>query len=398
MQLYFLIPLLALLSALTPLAVDMYLPAMPSIASDFNVSIELIQTTLSTYLLGFAIGQLFYGPLADSYGRRVVLLSGLAIYFIASVGIVYGDSIEQFRWLRLLQAIGGGAASVVVSSLLRDLFSGSMFSKMMSYVVLSMTLAPLVAPMLGAQLINWFSWHSIFVTLAVLTMLCFIITCVGIKETLPKEKRVPFNLKQVFTNYGVILRNKKALGLMLCGAFNVSGMFAFLTASPFVYIEYFNLNEQVYGYLFACNILGMMLVTWLNAKVVMRFGYQQILRAGVIVSLIVSVIFLLVNFNLSFGLVGLVVTTVAYISLISLIGSNVMTGILAEFSHISGTAAALGATVRFGLGAISGLVVSALHDGTPLPMIIVISACGILSFLSYFLLSNKNKEVIVSWS
>ena len=389
MKIYFLIPFLALLSALTPLAVDMYLPAMPSIASDFNVSIEIIQTTLSTYLLGFAIGQLFYGPLADSYGRKPVLICGLITYLIASIGIVYGDSIEQFKWLRLLQAIGGGAASVVVSSLLRDLFSGSLFSKMMSYVVLSMTLAPLVAPLIGAQLLVWFSWHSIFVLLAIITVLCIVVSAIGIKETLPKERRVAFNLPQVFRNYWLILRNRKVLGLMLCGAFNVSGMFAFLTASPFVYIDYFGIDAQSYGYLFACNILGMMVVTWMNAKIVMRYGYQQILRAGIIISAVISVLFWVINANLTFGLVGLVISTVAYISLISLIGSNVMTGVLAEFPHIAGTASALSATIRFGFGAISGLVISILHDGTPLPMIMVISGCGILSFLSYFILTDR---------
>jgi len=393
MKTYFLIPFLALLSALTPLAVDMYLPAMPNIAGDFNVSIEIIQTTLSTYLLGFAIGQLFYGPLADSYGRKPVLICGLITYLIASLGIVYAGSIEQFKWLRLLQAIGGGAASVVVSSLLRDLFSGSLFSKMMSYVVLSMTLAPLVAPLIGAQLLVWFSWHSIFVALVVLTGLCLVVSYLGIKETLPKERRVTFNLPQVFSNYWLILKNRKVLGLMLCGGFNVSGMFAFLTASPFVYIDYFGIDAQNYGYLFACNILGMMVVTWINAKIVMRFGYQQILRAGVIISAIISVLFWLMNFNLTFGLVGLVISTVAYISLISLIGSNVMTGVLAEFPHISGTASALSATIRFGFGAISGLVISVFHDGTPLPMIAVISSCGILSFLSYFILTDRvNKD------
>lgn len=389
MKTYFLIPFLALLSALTPLAVDMYLPAMPSIAADFNVSIEIIQTTLSTYLLGFAIGQLFYGPLADSFGRKPVLICGLVIYLIASVGIVYADSIEQFKWLRLLQAVGGGAASVVVSSLLRDLFSGSMFSKMMSYVVLSMTLAPLVAPLIGAQLLQWFSWHSIFVALSIVTLLCLLISYLGIKETLPKERRVAFNLSQVFSNYWLVLRNRRVLGLMLCGAFNVSGMFAFLTASPFVYIDYFGIDAQYYGYLFACNILGMMAVTWLNAKVVMRFGYQKILRTGVIITAIISVIFWLLNANLIFGLVGLVASTVAYVSLISLIGSNVTTGVLAEFPHISGTASALAATIRFGFGAIAGLVVSIMHDGTPQPMIIVISSCGILSFMSYFILTDR---------
>ena len=164
---------------------------------------------------------------------------------------------------------------------------------------------------------------------------------------------------------------------------------AYPTASPFVYIDYFGIDAQYYGYLFACNILGMMAVTWLNAKIVMRFGYQQILRAGIIITAVVSVLFWLLNANLMFGLVGLVVSTVAYISLISLIGSNVMTGVLAEFPHISGTASALAATVRFGFGAISGLVVSILHDGTPLPMVMVISGCGILSFLSYFILTDR---------
>lgn len=390
MKLYFLIPFLALLSALTPLAVDMYLPAMPSIAADFSVPTSVIQTTLSTYLLGFAIGQLFYGPLADSYGRKRVLISGLVVYGLASLGIVYGESIDQFRWLRLAQAIGGGAASVVVSSLLRDLFKGSMFSKMMSYVVLSMTLAPLVAPMIGAQLIRWFSWQSIFMLLAILTVLCLVITVVGIKETLPVENRVPFNLKAIFSNYRLILKNRKAVGLMCCGGLNVSGMFAFLTASPFVYIEYFGVSEQEYGYLFACNIVGMMAVTWLNARVVMRFGYQNILRIGMMLCLIISILFAIINVNLLFGLPGLVISTVAYVSLNSLIGSNVMTGLLSEFPNIAGTASALGSTIRFGFGAFAGLVVSALDDGTPLPMVATISVCGVLAFLSYFLLSHRS--------
>lgn len=203
----FLLIMLGALAGLTPLSVDMYLPAIPSIAADLGARVEAVQLTISTFLIGFAIGQMFYGPLADSFGRKPVILFGLALFTLASVGCLLADNLPFLLFFRLLQAIGGAAGAVVVNALLRDLFQGEEVVRAMTLVILTSTLAPLVAPLLGGVLLHW-GWTSIFGVLVVLGGLLWLAILTLLPETLNAEHRQPLRWRTVLSNYGLVLRRR----------------------------------------------------------------------------------------------------------------------------------------------------------------------------------------------
>ena len=229
----FLLIMLGALAGLTPLSVDMYLPAIPSIAADLGARVEAVQLTISTFLIGFAIGQMFYGPLADSFGRKPVILFGLALFTLASVGCLLADNLPFLLFFRLLQAIGGAAGAVVVNALLRDLFQGEEVVRAMTLVILTSTLAPLVAPLLGGLLLRW-GWTSIFLVLVVLGGLLWLAILTLLPETLNAEHRQPLRWRTVLSNYGLVLRHRKAMAGILASALVSGGMFAFISGSPYV--------------------------------------------------------------------------------------------------------------------------------------------------------------------
>ncbi|WP_235895530.1 Bcr/CflA family multidrug efflux MFS transporter, partial [Yersinia alsatica] len=189
---------------LMPLAIDMYLPAMPTIAQEFGVESGAVQMTLSAYVLGFAIGQMFYGPMADSIGRKPVIFWGTLIFALAGMACAMAQSIEQLINMRFLHGLSAAAASVVINALMRDMFTKDDFSRMMSFVVLVMTIAPLMAPIIGGALLVWFSWHAIFWTMAGAALVAAILVSLFIKETLPQEKRQRFHLRTTIGNFATL--------------------------------------------------------------------------------------------------------------------------------------------------------------------------------------------------
>ncbi len=232
-----LIFILGLLSMLMPLAIDMYLPSMPIIAQEFGVESGAVQMTLSAYVLGFAIGQMFYGPMADSIGRKPVIFWGTLIFALAGMACAMAQSVEQLINLRFLHGLSAAAASVVINALMRDMFTKDDFSRMMSFVVLVMTIAPLLAPIIGGALLVWFSWHAIFWSMAGTALVGAILVALFIKESLPKEKRQRFRLRTTIGNFVTLFRHKRVLCYMLASGFSFAGMFSFLSAGPFVYID-----------------------------------------------------------------------------------------------------------------------------------------------------------------
>lgn len=273
-----LLPLiLGALAALPPLAVDMYLPAIPTIARDLGSDVSAVQLTVSTFLAGFAIGQLFYGPISDSVGRKPVLLFGVGLFILASIGCAFAPSLPWLLACRLLQALGGAAAAVVVSALLRDLFVGEEMVRMMTVVMLTMNLAPLLAPMLGGWLLFW-HWAVIFAILALLGVALWLLLFTWLPETLSPERRQPLEPGNVLGNYLKVLGHRQAMGSMLSGTLASAGMFAFISGSPYVYIDYFGVAPQHYGLLFGLNVLLMMSMTWLNGRLVKRIGILPLLR------------------------------------------------------------------------------------------------------------------------
>ncbi|GLQ73512.1 Bcr/CflA family multidrug efflux MFS transporter [Vibrio penaeicida] len=380
--------ILGAIGALTPLAIDMYLPAMPAIAKDLGVTAGEVQITLTAYTLGFAFGQLLHGPLADSYGRRPVLLIGVVLFALASIVSATTTGIDALMAVRVAQGFAGAAAAVVIQAVVRDMFDREDFSRTMSFITLVMTLAPLVAPMIGGHLAVWFGWRSIFWTLAIFSAVVIAAVLWKIPETLAPENRQPLNFRTSLRNYAKLCTNPVALGLILSSAFSFSGMFVFLTAGSFVYIDLYHVTPDQFGYLFGLNIICMILMTILNGRIVKKVGSHWMLRFGLALKLIAGVgLFLGWLFDL--GLWGIVPFVVLFVGTIATIGSNSMALLLSGYPNMAGTASSLAGTLRFGMGSLMGAVVAFMPSNTQVPMIMMMTLCAVLSALFYWTLGRK---------
>lgn len=380
--------ILGAIGALTPLAIDMYVPAMPDIAKDLAANTGAVQLSLTAYGAGFSLGQLFHGPVSDSYGRRPVLILGVFFFAISALLSATVHSIDTLNLLRVVQGFAGAAAAVVIQAVIRDMFEREEFARVMSFITLVMTIAPLVAPMLGGHLAMWFGWRSIFWVLAAYAVIVVVTVYFKIPETLKTENRPPLRFKTTMSNYGKLLRNPMAVGLMLSSAFSFAGMFAFFTAGSFVYIRIFGVSPNEFAYLYGLNVIGLILLTMSNGRLVKRLGLHFMLRFGLSLQLIAG-IGLLAGWILNWGLWGTVPFVVLYIGTISMIGSNSMALLLSSYHSMAGTAASLSGTLRFGMGAIIGAVVAALPGLAIWPMVCVMAGCSILSISLYWIFGKQ---------
>ena len=382
------------ISALTPFAIDMYLPAMPEIARDFLVSPGAVQQTLIAYTAGFAIGQLFHGPISDSYGRRPVLIVGIFLFLVGAVFCALADDIETLTYVRAAQGFFGSAGAVVVQALVRDMFDKEEFSRSMSFITLVTTLAPLVAPMIGGYLSLWLGWRSIFWLLAVLAGLVILLVVFLLPETLPSENRPVLRIGSTLRNYIKILHSKQSLGYIFASGFSFAGMFAFLTAGSFVYIDYYGVSSENFGFLFGLNILCLILMTSLNGKFVRKTGSEKMLKIGILIQLLAG-LSLIGAQVLDLGLWGTVIPIVFYVGTISVIGSNAMAIVLSVYPQQAGTASSIAGTLRFAIATVVGVIVASLHQDSAWPMCIAIALCSVLSSISYwgFALSSTKKPL-----
>jgi len=383
--------ILGLLAMLMPLSIDMYLPALPVIAGQFGVPAGSAQMTLSTYILGFALGQLLYGPMADSIGRKPVILGGTLIFAAAAVACALAQRIDQLITMRFFHGLAAAAASVVINALMRDIYPREEFSRMMSFVMLVTTIAPLLAPMIGGAVLVWFSWHMIFWILAVAGLLVSVMIAFFIRETLPPERRQPFHLRTTVGNFASLFRHKRVLSYMLASGFSFAGMFSFLSAGPFVYIEINHVSPQDFGYYFALNIVFLFLMTIINGRFVRRVGALKMFRGGLWVQFVMA-LWMVITALLGVGFWSLVVGVAAFVGCVSLVSSNAMAVILDEFPHMAGTASSLAGTFRFGIGAIVGTLLSMSAFNSAWPMIWSITFCATSSILFYLYASRGKKQ------
>ncbi|SIN84898.1 Bcr/CflA family multidrug efflux MFS transporter [Salinivibrio sp. ES.052] len=385
---WLLILVLGAIAALTPLAIDMYLPAMPAIAADLNAPSSAVKSTLVAYTAGFAIGQLFHGPISDSYGRKPVMLAGVALFFICAVISAMAQDIDVLTFVRATQGFAGAAAAVIIQALVRDMFEREEFARTMSFITLVMTIAPLAAPMIGGYLLIWFDWRAIFWVLA--AWACFVTLCIifRIPETLPRENRPPMRIGASLRNYARMLKTPFAVGMIFCSGFSFAGMFSFLTAGSFVYIDYYGVSAQMFGYLFALNIVCLIVMTFINGRLVRKMGSHWMLRLGLGLQLAAGIAIAVFQW-LDVGLWGTVVPVMMYVGVISTIGSNSMACLLACYPQMAGTASSLAGTMRFGIGSLVGAGVAVASDGTPWGMVGAIALCAILSAAFYWLLASK---------
>ena len=372
--------ILGLLAMLMPLSIDMYLPALPVIAQQFGVPAGSAQMTLSTYILGFALGQLLYGPMADSLGRKPVILGGTLVFAAAAVACALSQTIDHLIVMRFFHGLAAAAASVVINALMRDIYPKEEFSRMMSFVMLVTTIAPLVAPMAGGAILVWFSWHSIFWILAGAALLVSLMIFFLIDETLPRERRQKFHVRTTLGNFATLFRHKRVLSYMLASGFSFAGMFSFLSAGPFVYIELNHVSPQHFGYYFALNIAFLFVMTIINSRFVRRIGALNMFRFGLWVQFAMA-LWMVVCALLGVGFWSLVLGIAAFVGCVSMVSSNAMAVILDEFPHMAGTASSLAGTFRFGIGAIIGALLSLATFDSGWPMILSIAFCATSSIL-----------------
>lgn len=382
--------ILGLLAMLMPLSIDMYLPALPVISAQFGVPAGSTQMTLSTYILGFALGQLFYGPMADSFGRKPVILGGTLIFAGAAVACAQAQTIDQLIVMRFFHGLAAAAASVVINALMRDIYPKEEFSRMMSFVMLVTTIAPLVAPMAGGAVLVWFSWHVIFWILALAALLASAMIFFFIDETLPAERRQKFHIRTTMGNFASLFRHKRVLSYMLASGFSFAGMFSFLSAGPFVYIELNHVSPQHFGYYFALNIVFLFIMTIINSRFVRRVGALNMFRAGLWIQFVMAIWLVLSAFT-GVGFWALVVGVAAFVGCVSMVSSNAMAVILDEFPHMAGTASSLAGTFRFGIGAIVGALLSMATFNTAWPMLWAMAFCATSSILFYLYASRPRK-------
>jgi DHA1 family bicyclomycin/chloramphenicol resistance-like MFS transporter len=384
--------ILGLLAMLMPLSIDMYLPALPVIAEQFGVPAGSAQMTLSTYILGFALGQLLYGPMADSLGRKPVVLGGTLVFAAAAAACAMAQSIDHLIVMRFFHGLAAAAASVVINALMRDIYPKEEFSRMMSFVMLVTTVAPLVAPMVGGAVLVWFSWHAIFWILALAALLASAMIFFFIKETLPAEHRQKFHIRTTLGNFASLFRHKRVLSYMLASGFSFAGMFSFLSAGPFVYIELNHVSPQHFGYYFALNVVFIFVLTMINSRFVRKVGALNMFRIGLWIQFVMAV-WMVVTAFFDVGFWTLVVGIAAFVGCISMVSSNAMAVILDEFPHMAGTASSLAGTFRFGIGAIVGALLSLATFTSAWPMLWSIALCATGSILFCLYASRPRKAV-----
>ncbi len=373
--------ILGAMTAFAPLAIDMYLPALPTLATAFSTDTGAVQRTLASFFLGFALGQAFYGPLADRFGRKRPLYAGLLLFILASAACALAPDIEALIGLRFLQAVGACAGAVVARAMVRDLFAPQETARIFSLLMLIMGVAPILAPLIGGYVLLAFGWSAIFWVLTGLGIACLAAVLLRLPETHDAATARPLALGDIFLRYSGLLRDRHFLGCCLATALSSGGMFAYIAGSPFVFIELLGVAPEHFGWIFGTNAFGLILVSQVNGRVVHRYGADRILRAANVVQAVAGLALLVAAAAGIGGFWGLAVPLFIFVTCVGVIAPNATALAMAPQGAQAGMASALLGTIQFGIAAAAAAAVGAIHDDTARPMAGVIALCGILGLL-----------------
>ncbi|HTN66602.1 MAG TPA: Bcr/CflA family multidrug efflux MFS transporter [Burkholderiaceae bacterium] len=385
-----LIVLLGALVAFGPLAIDLYLPALPAIATGLAASPHAVQLSVTVFLAGFSLGMLFYGPISDRYGRRTVMLTGIALFSLASLACMLATSIEQLIAARFLQALGGGAASVLARAVVRDIYPDVEALRKLSLMAMVTAIAPLIAPLIGSVLLRGFGWRGTFAAVLLWGALSLLVVWSRLPETLPVQRRGQLPLARAFAVYGSLLVDPVALGLVLAGGMSFAAMFAYITASPFYFIELQRFSPTQFGLVFAANALGIFGCNYLNSRFVPRRGAATMAGVGSALGFVGALVLLLgmgVPGALSAVLGGLFLA----VSMTGLLGANCVGLLMLRYPENAGAAAALFGASQFGFGMLASAFVSFFHDGSGWPMACAITLATAASMLGYLLFRRSQR-------
>ena len=384
-----LVVILAYMSALAPLSTDMYLPALERVKQSFATSEFYAQLSVASFFVAFALGQLVYGPLSDKFGRKKPLYAGITLFIAASLACVSFDNIYAFIFFRFLQALGGCAGVVLARAIVNDKFELHEAAAMFALMMVVGSLAPMLAPTFGGFVLEFFPWQAIFTILFALGILLFIFIFFGLDESAEIKSDAAISVAAVARDYGEILRNKEFMRYTLGFAVAMSALFAYITGSSFIFLDYYGLSERAFGAIFGINALGMTLVSALNAKLVQKREPAALLNFGLIAMFAMSLILLACSM-LDLPFICFELSLFALLSSLGFIAPNATTLAMALFKGgRSGAASAVLGTTQFAIAGAVSFIVGAVGANEPLLLAGVMIICALSANAIYFVMREK---------
>ncbi|MDR9425357.1 MAG: multidrug effflux MFS transporter [Marinobacter sp.] len=382
--------LLAAAVALGPMATDMYLPSLPQIANDFDASTSQVQLTLSIYIIGFAFAQLICGPLADRYGRKPVMIGGLALFALASIGCAMATNIEMLHLSRFLQALGGSAGPVLGRAIVRDVYAPKDAARILAILAGIMALAPAIAPTFGGIMVTSLGWHWIFIVMAIYALITTGVIAIGLPEPLRPDYRQPFRPRQLLANYRRIGTDATFLGYALTSAAIYGGLFAFLSGSAFVLIDVLGVPVEHYGLYNVFIAIGYLIGNIASIRLARHRQPDQILLYGLLATIAGGGSMTILALQQIHSPWAIVLPQAAFMIGTGMILPQTMAGALANFPRMAGSASALLGFIQMAAAATAGALVGHFHNGTPMVMAATIVICALLGTGLYLLLVQRN--------
>jgi MFS transporter, DHA1 family, multidrug resistance protein len=383
---------LGLLSAIGPFAIDMYLPALPSIGKDLTADPTTVQMTLLAFFVTMGLGQIVVGPISDMIGRKGPMYLGLGLFVFGSIGSALAPGIHWLIVFRLIQGFGACPGMVVPRAVVRDLHTGTEAARLMSLLMLVFSVSPILAPLTGSFVIQWFGWRAVFWVVTAAALLAAILLATSLKETRPVEHRAGSSFHSALTGYLFLLRERNFLGLTFIGSFGISSFFVYLSSSSFVFIDHYKLSPSLYSFFFSLNAAAFFAVSQLTGTLAERFGLRRLVRVAVTCYAATTVALLLISasrvdrldvlVSLLFvgnGFLGLVIPATSVLA-------------MEDYGEFAGTASALMGTLQFATGAICMIVAGFFFDGTPFPMIAGIALCAVIAFILAQITLSRSRE------
>lgn len=383
--------LMGALTAVGPLSIDMYLPSFPAVAAELSAT-GRVELTLASFFTGLALGQLFYGPLSDRFGRKPPLYAGLALYVLASIGAALSLHIGTLIFWRFIQGLGGCAGMVIARAVVRDRCAPQEAARAFSLLILVMGLAPILAPLLGGWLLIFAGWRTIFAVLAIFGTLCLLAVWRQLKESHPPRPGTLHPLR-VLRAYAGLLADREFMGYVLASGFAYSGMFAYIAGSPFVLMQLHGISPQHYGWVFGANAMGLIAASQLNARLLRHHHDMTVLlRRGLHVAAVAGLFLAALAALDLLTLPPLLGGLFAFIASLGFISPNASAAALAGHGQQAGTASALMGSLQFLLATAAGASMSLWHDGSALPLATVMALCAAAAWLVLALVARPGRD------
>lgn len=380
--------LLGSLGLLGPFTIDMYLPSFPTIVEDYHTKASLVQISLTTCLLGLGLGQLVIGPMSDVQGRRKPLLIFIILYLLASLSCAISPNIYIFIASRFIQGFAAAGGLVISRAVVRDLYSGKELTKFFALLMLVGNLGPIVAPIVGGGILAFTNWTGVFFVLACVGFILFLTVSWKLEETLPEEKRVPSNFKQIVKNFGSLLKDRQFAGYALTQGFIIAGIFAYVSGIPFVYQNIYGVTPQQFSFLFGVNGIALIIGSQSVGRLNDMISEKTFLKIGLILSNTAGAL-LLIALLLKAPIIAVAIPIFFLVASIGIISTTSFALAMDTQGHIAGSASALLGLLPFVLGSLTAPLVGIAGENNAIPMGIVIFSASFLAFLSYFGLVRK---------